>query len=484
MTTLRTPFNAPSESDILRIAESYWVGGAPPSFQPPVASDHTGSPSHAFSSTPPANATPPVVVSKIVGGAGIPNQTLQNGKESSFSQGNKYRADFPVLSEKVNGNQPLVWLDNAATTQKPRAVIDRISYFYEHENSNVHRGAHELAARSEDAYENARKKTAEFIGSTSPENIIFVRGTTEGINLVAQSFTKPILNAGDEIVLTILEHHANIVPWQLIAAEKGAILRVAPVDENGEIILSEYAKLFSRKTKFVGITQVSNALGTILPIAEMIHIAHANGVPVLVDGAQSTPHIPVNVTALDADFFVFSGHKIFAPTGIGVVYGKKELLEQAQPYHGGGNMIADVTFEKTLYNPPPQKFEAGTPNVADAVGLGAAIDYINSVGIQNINAMEHELISFGLTELAKIRGLHILGNARERASVLPFVLDGYSVEDVGKHLSNRGIAVRAGHHCAQPIHRFFGLEGSVRPSVAFYNTAEEIEKLVKALREL
>jgi len=397
---------------------------------------------------------------------------------------NRIRQDFPILSEKVSGGKPLVWLDNGATTQKPNAVIDRISYFYRHENSNVHRGAHELAARSTDAYEASRETIAKFLGSPSKDNIVFVRGTTEGINLAAQAYVKPLLSAGDEIILTILEHHANIVPWQMIAQETGALIKVAPVDDTGQIILSRYAELFTRKTKFVSVTHVSNALGTITPVREMVQIAHAHGVRILVDGAQSVAHTPLNVSELDADFFVFSGHKIFGPTGIGALYGKADVLEEAQPYQGGGNMIKDVTFERTIYNAAPVKFEAGTGNIADAVGLGAALDYVSGIGIANISAYEHGLLDYATGELRRINGLHLIGTAAEKASVLSFVLDGASVEQVGKHLSSHGIAVRAGHHCAQPILRSFGLEATVRPTIAFYNTAEEIDKLVSAIREI
>lgn len=395
----------------------------------------------------------------------------------------RIRSDFPILSEKVNGN-PLIWFDNGATTQKPRQVIDRLSYFYEHENSNVHRGAHELAARSTDAYEAARQKVADFTGADSSENIVFVRGTTEGINLVAQSYVKPLLSDGDEIVLTLLEHHANIVPWQLVAEETGAKLRVAPVDDSGQIILAEYERLFNGRTKFASVTQVSNALGTVTPVYEMVQIAHKYGVPVLVDGAQSISHIPLSVKALDADFFVFSGHKIYAPTGIGAVYGKKELLQAAKPYQGGGNMIKDVTFEKTVYNPPPSKFEAGTGNIADAVGLGAALDYVSEIGLANIYAYEHELLTYATAELSRIPGLTVIGTAPEKTSVLSFILDGYSTEQVGRHLNKYGIAVRAGHHCAQPILRRFGLESTVRPTFAFYNTFDEIDVMLKALYDL
>ncbi|MDR1932717.1 MAG: cysteine desulfurase [Spirochaetales bacterium] len=393
------------------------------------------------------------------------------------------RADFPILSERVNGRD-LVWLDNAATTQRPRQVTGRLTYYYEHENSNVHRGAHELADRSTGAYEEARKKAARFIGAPSEENIVFVRGTTEGINLAAQAFVRRLLRPGDEIILTILEHHANIVPWQLIAGETGAVLRVAPIDKSGQIILSEYARLFNRSTRFVSLTQVSNALGTITPAAEMIQIAHSRGVRVLVDGAQAVSHMPVNVSLLDADFFVFSGHKIFGPTGIGVLYGKTDVLEEAGPYQGGGNMIADVTFERTIYQKAPVKFEAGTGNIADAVGLGAALDYVSALGMENIAAWEHELLRYAISELSGVPGLRLIGTAPDKAGVLSFVLEGRGLEEIGRHLNDRGIAVRAGHHCAQPVHRFFGLEGTVRPSLAFYNTPEEIDKLVRALYEL
>jgi cysteine desulfurase/selenocysteine lyase len=396
----------------------------------------------------------------------------------------KIRADFPILSEQVNGKQ-LVWLDNAATTQRPQRVIDRISYYYKHENSNVHRGAHTLAARSTDAYEAARDKVARFIGAPSTDNIVFVRGTTEGLNLIANAYVKPLLRPGDEIILTLLEHHANIVPWQLIAEETGAVLRVAPVDETGQIILSEYASLFNRNTRFVSMTQVSNALGTIAPVQEMVAIAHGFGVRACVDGAQSVSHMPVNVSAIDADFFVFSGHKLFGPTGIGAVYGKSDVLEAARPWQGGGNMIADVTFERTLYHKAPQKFEAGTGNIADAVGLGAAIDYLTDIGMENIANYERELLEYGTRELSAVPGLTLVGTAAQKASVLSFVLDGQNNEKVGKYLDETaGIAVRAGHHCAQPILRHFGYEGTIRPSLAFYNTPGEIDLLVRTLFEL
>jgi cysteine desulfurase/selenocysteine lyase len=397
---------------------------------------------------------------------------------------NRIRADFPILNEKLSNGKQLIWLDNGATTQKPRSVINRISHYYEHENSNVHRGAHELAARSTDAYEAARETVARFLGAPSKDNIVWVRGTTEGINLVAHSYVKPLLNPGDEIILTILEHHANIVPWQIIAQETGAVIKVAPVDSTGQIILSEYERMFGPRAKFASVTHVSNALGTITPIHEMVQIAHRHGVRILIDGAQSVAHTPLNVSDLDADFFVFSGHKIFAPTGIGAVYGKSDALEEAKPYQGGGNMIKDVTFERTVYNPAPSKFEAGTGNIADAIGLGAALDYVMQLGLPSIGAYEHELLEYATSELSRINGLHLIGTAKEKASALSFVLDGASVEQVGKHLSDHGIAVRAGHHCAQPILRHFGLEATVRPTLALYNTAGEVDALVKAIWEL
>lgn len=393
------------------------------------------------------------------------------------------RRDFPILRETVNGH-PLIWLDNGATTQRPQAVIDRLNYYYAHENSNVHRGAHTMAARSTDAFEGARQIVADFIGAPSKDNIIFVRGTTEGINLVAQSYVKPLLNPGDEIIVSLLEHHANIVPWQLIAQETGAVIKVIPVDKDGQLILSEYEKLFTKKTKFVSVTHVSNVLGTITPVAELVAIAHRHGVRILIDGAQSIAHIPVNVQALDADFFVFSGHKVYAPTGIGALYGKKEVLEEAKPYHGGGNMIADVTFERTIYNPAPNKFEAGTGSIGDAVALGAALQYLSNIGIEAVGKYEHELVQYGMKELAKIDGLHLIGTAREKSSALSFVLDGTTIDAVGQYLDQWGIAVRTGHHCAQPILRSYGLEGVVRPTLAVYNTPEDIDTLVQAIRSI
>ena len=393
------------------------------------------------------------------------------------------RRDFPILAERVNGRQ-LIWFDNAATTQKPQAVIDRLAYFYAHENSNVHRGAHELAARSTDAYEAARSKVARFIGASSAEEIIFVRGATEAINLVAQSWGRANIGAGDEIVVSHLEHHANIVPWQQLASEKGAKIRVIPVDDSGQVLLEEYRRLLNDRTKIVAVTQVSNALGTVVPVDEIVKAAHAVGARALVDGAQSVSHLRVNVQTMDSDFFVFSGHKIFGPTGIGVVYGKREVLEQMPPWQGGGNMIADVTFERTVYQAAPARFEAGTGNLADAVGLGAALDYVDRIGLENIARYEHDLLVYATQGMLTVPGLRLIGTAREKASVLSFVLNGWDPEDVGRALNQDGIAVRAGHHCAQPILRRFGLEATVRPSLAFYNTCAEVDCLVAVLRRL
>ena len=438
----------------------------------------------------------PVVLSQGQADSYVPKNTQQSAaaqsvptvkSDSQIIVGTKtlaqIRNDFPILGEKINGHD-LVWLDNGATTQRPQQVIDRLSYYYTHENSNVHRGAHELAARSTDAYENARQITADFLGAPSKDNIVFVRGTTEAINLVANAYVKPLLQPGDEIILTMLEHHANIVPWQLICEETGAVIKVVPVDKSGQLIISEYEKLFTKRTKFVSATHVSNALGTVTPIEELVAIAHAHGVRILIDGAQSVAHIPVNVTALDTDFFVFSGHKIFAPTGIGAVYGKSDVLEAARPYHGGGNMIKDVTFERTIYNPAPNKFEAGTGSIADAVGLGAALEYLNAIGMTEVNRHEHELLVYAMKEMQKINGLHLIGTATNKASVLSFVLDGVDNEAVGQRLNELGIAVRTGHHCAQPILRHFGLEGTVRPTLALYNSFNDIDRLVQGIRTL
>ncbi|MFM0180526.1 family 2A encapsulin nanocompartment cargo protein cysteine desulfurase [Paraburkholderia aspalathi] len=396
---------------------------------------------------------------------------------------NAIRRDFPILQERVNGRQ-LVWFDNAATTHKPQAVIDRLAYFYAHENSNIHRAAHALAGRATDAYEAARSKVQRFIGAASPEEIIFVRGTTEAINLIAKTWGVQNVGEGDEIIVSHLEHHANIVPWQQLAAQTGAKLRVIPVDDSGQVLLDEYRRLLNDRTKIVSVTQVSNALGTVVPVKEIVELAHRAGAKALVDGAQSVSHMRVDVQALDADFFVFSGHKVFGPTGIGVVYGKRAILEDMPPWQGGGNMIADVTFERTVFQPPPNRFEAGTGNIADAVGLGAAIDYVQRVGIENIARYEHDLLAYATSVLQPVPGVRLIGTARDKASVLSFVLQGYETEEVGQALNEEGIAVRSGHHCAQPILRRFGVEATVRPSLAFYNTCDEVDALVSVVRRL
>ncbi|WP_459949144.1 family 2A encapsulin nanocompartment cargo protein cysteine desulfurase [Denitratisoma sp. agr-D3] len=393
------------------------------------------------------------------------------------------RRDFPILNERVNG-RPLIWLDNAATTQKPRQVIERLSYFYEHENSNIHRAAHELAARSTDAYEAAREKVRGFLKARSVNEIVFVRGATEAINLVAKSWGQQYIGADNEIVVSNLEHHANIVPWQQLAARTGAKIKVIPVDDTGQIRLDEYAKLLGPRTKLVSFTQVSNALGTVTPAQQMVALAHAAGAKVLVDGAQAVSHMPVDVIGLDADWYVFSGHKVFGPTGIGVLYGKENLLNATDPWQGGGNMIEDVTFEQTRYHKAPGRFEAGTGNIADAVGLGAAIDYVTAIGMEKIAAYEHSLLEYGTWLLKGIDGLRLIGTAHEKAGVLSFVLDGHKTEEIGAALNREGIAVRSGHHCAQPILRRFGVEATVRPSLAFYNTCAELDALAAAIHRI
>ncbi|MDO9598200.1 MAG: family 2A encapsulin nanocompartment cargo protein cysteine desulfurase [Azoarcus sp.] len=432
-------------------------------------------------SAPPASPSAPAFYF-IESDPGDPAPTVAQGAHPPFDV-NAVRRDFPILQERVNGKQ-LIWFDNAATTHKPQAVIDRLAYFYQHENSNIHRAAHELAARATDAYEGARDKVARFLGASSSEEIIFVRGATEGINLIAKTWGWQNVGEGDEIIVSHLEHHANIVPWQQLASAKGAKLRVIPVDDSGQVLLDEYRKLLNDRTKIVSVTQVSNALGTVVPVREIVAMAHRAGAVALVDGAQSVSHMRVDVQELDADFFVFSGHKVFAPTGIGAVYGKRDILENMPPWQGGGNMIADVTFEKTIYHGPPTRFEAGTGNIADAVGLGAAIDYVERIGMENIARYEHDLLVYATRGLLTVPGLTLVGTARDKASVLSFVLKGYKPEEVGTALNEEGIAVRSGHHCAQPILRRFGHEATVRPSLAFYNTCEEVDTLVAVLHRL
>ncbi len=393
------------------------------------------------------------------------------------------RADFPALHQRVHG-RPLVWFDNAATTQKPRAVIDAMARYYERDNSNVHRAAHTLAARATDAYEGARAAVARLLGAPSPESVVFVRGTTEGLNLLAATLGRQRVGPGDEIVLTTLEHHANIVPWQMLAHDVGARLRPVPVDDTGQVQLERYAELLTDRTKVVALSHVSNALGTILPVREMVAMAHSRGIPVVVDGAQAVAHLPVDVVALDADFYVLSGHKVFGPTGIGAVYGRRELLASLPPWQGGGSMIRDVTFERTTYSDPPYRFEAGTPSIGDAVGLRAAVDYVMALGMTQLEAHERRLGRLLDHVLGAIPGVRVVGTAADKVGVASFVLDGVPTAQVGAALDRCGIAVRAGHHCAQPALRRFGLEGTVRASLALYNTEAEVHALGAAVREL
>lgn len=394
---------------------------------------------------------------------------------------NDIRRDFPILEERVHGKR-LVWLDNAATTQKPNAVIDRLVQYYSHEYSNVHRAAHELAARSTDAYESARQKVQRFLGAGSPEEIVFVRGTTEAINLVAGSYGRKFIGKGDEIVLSTLEHHSNIVPWQFLAEQTGAVIRVVPVTDRGEVLLSDFEKTLSTRTRFVSLTHVSNALGTILPVREMIQMAHRRDARVLIDGAQAVSHFPVNVQDLDADFYVLSGHKLFGPSAIGVLYGKKALLDEMPPWQGGGNMIQRVTFANSTFADPPARFEAGTAALGPAVGLGAAVDYLERIGMENVARHERELLAHATEALGRIPGVRLIGTAPEKAGVVSFVTNDIPAEEMGKILDQDGIAVRAGHHCAQPTMDRFGLEATVRPSLALYNTHGEIDQLERAVR--
>ena len=392
----------------------------------------------------------------------------------------RIREDFPILKQRING-KPLVYLDNAATGQKPQAVIDALVNYYTCENSNVHRGVHTLSQRATDAYEGARSKVRQFLNAADDREIIFVRGTTEAINLVAQTYGRENIGPGDEIIISAMEHHSNIVPWQILGQETGAILKVVPINDDGELLLDEYERLLSPRTKLVSIVHQSNALGTINPVEQIVELAHRRGVPVLLDGAQSVAHVPVDVSRVDCDFYVFSGHKLYGPTGIGVLYGKAELLEAMPPYQGGGEMIRSVTFEKTLYNIIPNKFEAGTQNIAGSVGLGAAIDYVANLGMDNIAAYEQELLTYGTRRLAEIGPLRLIGTARHKGSVLSFVMENAHPHDVGTILDAEGIAVRTGHHCAQPLMDRFEVSATVRASLAFYNTKEEIDALVHGI---
>lgn len=392
------------------------------------------------------------------------------------------RQDFPILDQKVNG-YPLVYFDNAATTQKPQVVIDALTDYYRNINSNIHRGVHYLSQKATDEFEVARRTAQAFINAPSPQEIIFTRGTTESINLIATSFGKRFLHEGDEVLISEMEHHANIVPWQIICDEKQARLRVIPFDETGTLKMDEYEKLLSDKTKIVAITYVSNTLGTINPIEEVIRIAHAHHIPVMVDGAQAMSHIPVDVQALDCDFFCFSGHKMYAPMGIGVMYGKAKWLNEMPPYQGGGEMIKTVTFERTTYNELPFKFEAGTPAVGDAIGLKTAIDYVQNIGIDNIARREHELLSYATEELLKIDGVKIIGTSQNKSAIISFIINGIHHFDAGTLIDQMGVAVRTGHHCTQPVVDHFGISGTIRASFAFYNTEAEIDQMVKAVKQ-
>jgi cysteine desulfurase/selenocysteine lyase len=393
------------------------------------------------------------------------------------------RRDFPILDQTVKG-KPLVYLDSAATAQKPRAVIDAVRRVYEESYANVHRGVHELSLRATDAFEAARAKVAGFLGAASPQEIVFTRGTTEAVNLVAWSFGRSKVQPGDEVLITALEHHSNIVPWQMLCEEKGARLRVAPIDDRGDVVLEAFEDLLGPRTRIVALAHVSNALGTVNPVRSMIQMAHAQGIPVLLDGAQAAPHLPVNVRELDCDFYAFSGHKLYGPSGIGALYGKAALLDAMPPYQGGGDMILSVTFEKTVYNEPPYRFEAGTPPIAGAIGLGAAIDYLSGLGLSAVVSYEDELLGYATEALLALPGLRLIGEPRERAAVVSFVLDGIHAHDVGTILDYEGIAIRTGHHCAQPVMERFGVPATARASFGLYNTREEVDALVAGLRKV
>ena len=394
----------------------------------------------------------------------------------------RIRKDFPALHQQVHG-KPLVYLDNAATSQKPQAVIDALVAYYTFDNANVHRGVHLLSERATEAYEGARARIQRHLNAGSPREIVFVRQATEGINLVMASYGRRFVGAGDEIVISAIEHHANIVPWQMLCEEKGARLRVVPIDDRGDLIMEEYAGLLGPRTKLVAITEVSNALGTVTPIKDVIRLAHQQHIPVLVDGAQAVPHQPVDVRDLDCDFYVFSGHKAYGPTGIGVLFGKEQWLERMAPFQGGGDMIKSVTFEKTTYNELPYKFEAGTPHIAGAIGLAAGLEYIAGLGLEQIRDYEHELLGYGTELLSAISGVRLIGTARHKAAVLSFVLDGVHAHDLGTILDQHGVAVRAGHHCAMPVMQRFGVPATARASMAFYNTRAELETLATAIED-
>jgi cysteine desulfurase/selenocysteine lyase len=395
----------------------------------------------------------------------------------------RIRADFPILHQVVHGH-PLVYLDNAASAQKPRAVIDAIALFDSTDYANIHRGVHALSQRATEAFEASRDTVQRFLNAADRKEIIFTRGTTESINLVAQSYARTVLNLGDEIVISAMEHHSNIVPWQMVCRERGAVLRVIPMSDDGELLLDAYEKILGPHTRLVALVHVSNALGTINPIASMIEMAHQHGIPVLVDGAQAVPHLPVDVQALDCDFYAFSAHKLYGPSGVGVLYGKAAVLDAMPPYQGGGEMISAVTFEKTFYKGLPGKFEAGTPNITGVVGLGAAIDYVNGIGLPVIGAYEHDLLAYATEQLRRIPQVRLIGTAREKAGVASFVIEGIHAHDIGTILDREGIAVRAGHHCAQPVMQRFEIPATTRASFAFYNTRAEIDALVDGIHKV
>jgi cysteine desulfurase/selenocysteine lyase len=393
------------------------------------------------------------------------------------------RKDFPILDQEVNGH-PLVYLDNAATSQKPIQVITAIDDYYRQDNANVHRGVHRLSQRATDAYEGARDKVRSFINAQSDKEIVFVRGATEAVNLVAQSFVRPMLSAGDEVLISHLEHHANIVPWQILCEQTGAELKVIPMTDVGELDLSNIDQLLTAKTKILAIGQVSNALGTVNPVKQLIEKAHAKSIPVLIDGAQAVPHMKVDVQELDCDFYVFSGHKMFAPTGIGALYGKQALLENMTPWQAGGDMILSVSFDKTIYNELPYKFEAGTPHISGAIGLGAAIDYMQKIGVANIAKHEHDLLVSATEKVQALDGVRIIGTSQNKASVLSFMIDGVHPHDVGTIFDQEGVAIRTGHHCAQPVMQFYGIPATARASFAFYNTFDEVDALIKGIKKV
>ena len=394
----------------------------------------------------------------------------------------KYRADFPILREVIHG-RPLAYLDNAATAQKPQAVIDAIRNYYEHQNANVHRGVHQLSERATSAYEGAREKVARFMNARSTKEVVFTRGTTEAVNLVAQSFVRPMIGAGDEILITHMEHHSNIVPWQLVAGQTGATVVAAPINERGELLLDEFGKRISDRTRFISVGHVSNALGTVNPVEKIVELAHARGIPVMIDGAQAAPHGRVDVAALDADFYAISGHKMFGPTGIGALIAKEEHLDAMPPWQGGGEMIRMVSFERSIYNDIPHKFEAGTPNIAGAVGLGAAVDYLEAIGMDNIAAYEADLLIWATQRLLQVDGLEIIGTATQKAGVISFKLAGVHPHDIGTIVDTHGVAIRTGHHCAMPVMDFFNVPATARASLAFYNTRDDVERLAVALEE-